>query len=145
LNLLKNKMAGISLKYDRRNENSSVVNSLYQFSRLHLYGIEETGSILYVYIFSAVALIILLVACVNFINLFTAKAFIRGKEIGIRKVVGAGKKHIIFQFYGETFLLSVFAFGAALILAEVFLPAFNNLSDKQISLNFLSNTGLIIS
>jgi putative ABC transport system permease protein len=141
---LRAKIAGTAKKYDKRVENKTLMNDLQLFSRAHLYGLNDIGPVLYIYIFSSIAIIVLIVACINFINLVTAKASIRGKEIGMRKVVGAGKKHIIWQFYGETLLLSIVAFILALILAMMILPRFSLLAEKQLSLNFGANTFLII-
>lgn len=140
---LRAKMAGTAKKYDKRIENEKMINGLQPLARVHLYGLNNIGPILYIYIFSGVALIVLLVACINFVNLVTAKAFVRGKEIGIRKVVGAEKKQIIFQFYGETLLLSVFAFVLALTLVMLILPHFNLLAEKQLSLDFFHNPILL--
>jgi predicted permease len=144
VNTLMTKMSGTTKKYDKRTDNNKTINSLQPISRIHLYGLNSIGPILYIYIFSAVALIVLFVACINFINLITATASERGKEIGMRKIVGAGKNHIIWQFYGETFLLSVLAFILAYILALIMLPGFNELAGKQLRLNFIHNPILII-
>jgi len=93
--------------------------------------LNSIGPILYVLYISAVALIVLFVACINFINLITATASERGKEIGMRKIVGAGKHHIIWQFYGETFLLSLLAFVLAYILALIMLRVLMNLPENN--------------
>ena len=108
------------------------------------YGDNATGEgrIEYVRLFSVVAIFILVIACINFMNLSTAKASRRLKEIGIKKVVGADRKQLILQFLSESLLLSlcatVFAVGIALLL----LPAFNTVTGKQISLHF--DTTIII-
>ena len=96
------------------------------------------GSIQYVYIFSAVALLVILIACINFMNLSTARYSRRAKEVGIRKVAGALRKNIIYQFLGESIFMSLFAFAAAIVLIMLVTPAFNNLSGKTISLNTLT-------
>lgn len=141
---LRTKIADTAKKYDKRVENKNLINSLEQFSRIHLYGLNDAGPILYVYIFSSVAIIVLIVACINFINLITAEASARSKEIGMRKVVGAGKKQIIWQFYGETLLLSAIAFILALTLALLILPGFNVLTEKQLNLDLINNPYLLI-
>ncbi|MBN1482275.1 ABC transporter permease [candidate division KSB1 bacterium] len=128
------KMAGTTMNYDKRNQNVTIVNSMRPVSRIHLHAVQGAGPILYVYIFSAVALIVLIVACINFINLFTAKATVRCKEVGMRKVVGAGRGHIMLQFFGETFLLSLFSLFFALLFSLILLPVFNTLADKQLSM-----------
>ena len=94
---------------------------------------EPTGNRTYVYLFLNVALIILLIACINFINLSTAASLPRSKEIGVRKVLGAGRIHIIRQFLFETFLMSFLALIVAIALLEVALPSMNELTNKQLS------------
>ncbi|MBN1271108.1 MAG: ABC transporter permease [Candidatus Aminicenantes bacterium] len=89
------------------------------------------GNINYVYLFSAVALLVLIIACFNFINLSTAKSAKRAKEVGLRKVFGAYKKQLIKQFMGESILLSMFGLVLGLILVLLALPIFNNLTNKQ--------------
>jgi hypothetical protein len=87
-----------------------------------------------VVLFSGLALFVLLVACINFMNLATARAVNRAKEIGLRKVVGACRRNIIAQFYGETFLTTVLAVLAAAVLFITLLPAFEHVSGKEIGL-----------
>ncbi len=99
-----NKIAGTTKKYDKGSRIKHLINNIQKFSETHLYYPGTTGPILYIYLFSAIAIIVLFVGCINFINLITARASVRGKEIGMRKVIGATKKHIVWQFYGETFL-----------------------------------------
>lgn len=99
----------------------------------------QTGSkSVYVHLFSLIAIFILVIACINFMNLSTAKASQRMKEVGIKKVVGAGRGQLIFQFLTESTLLSVFAMLFAIVIAWALLPEFNNLTGKQITLNFSS-------
>src|SRR4051794_2666496 len=93
----------------------------------------KTGNINNVYIFSIVAVSILLIACINFINLTTARAVERAKEVGIRKVVGAEKKQLIIQFIGESVILCLIAFVLTIILSALLLPLFNQLAGKIIS------------
>ena len=139
----RNKIAGTTKKYDKRVENKNLINNLQKFSESHLHFPGTTGPILYIYLFSAIAIIVLFVACINFINLITARASVRGKEIGMRKVVGASKSHIVWQFYAETFLLSIIAYGLAIFITELFLPAFNLLAEKNLSLKFFHNPILL--
>jgi len=113
--------------------------SLIPVTRIHLYsdrqGGEELsppGSIQYVAIFSAVALFILLIACVNFMNLTTARSVKRAKEIGIRKVVGAVRPALIRQFISEAVLFSFFSMILALAMVILILPVFNQLTGKHI-------------
>lgn len=91
-----------------------------------------------VYAFAIIGLFILLIACINYINLTTAKSEKRAREVGIRKVMGALKKQLVFQFYGETFIITFLAGILAIGLAELFLPYFNQLADKQLSLGIYS-------
>ncbi|MBI2506012.1 MAG: ABC transporter permease [Candidatus Latescibacteria bacterium] len=101
----------------------------------HLWGdIEPQGNITYVYVFSAIAVFILLIACINFTNLATARAVERMREVGVRKVAGARRQQLMGQFIGESILLALTALLVALALIEVGLPAFNVLLGKRLSL-----------
>jgi len=129
---------------------------LVPLARYHLY--EEFGGLMakLVYLFSIVALLILLIACINFMNLSTARALKRSKEVGIRKVAGASRFQLIRQFLGESILNTTFAALIALLLVSLILPAYNsiininnpisysNLTRKQLSLDF-SDISLILS
>jgi putative ABC transport system permease protein len=109
------------------------------------YEAEENGDIKRVYIFSAIALIILLIACINYMNLSTARSTLRAREIGIRKVTGATRSELIFQFLSESVLISwlsmLLAFGATVLL----IPWLNKLSGLQLSINLLLEWKWIIS
>lgn len=104
----------------------------------------EIGAIKYVYIFSLIALFVLSIACINFVNLSTAKSVTRTKEIGVRKVIGARKEDIVIQFYWETFVMIVIAFLLAVILVEFLLPFYNTLTGKELSMNILNNWKIFI-
>ena len=97
-------------------------------------GYVDGGRIEYVRLFTLVAVFILLIACINFMNLATARSTKRSKEVGIRKVVGAIRSALIGQFIGEALLLTFFSVIIAVALAGILLPAFNNLTGKQLSL-----------
>ncbi len=117
--------------------------SLMPLSKIHLYSnnigfFVSSGDIKYVYIFSFVACIILLIACMNYINLTNAFSLKRTKEIGIKKVVGANRRDLILQYYGETFVITITALGLSLLFVEMLLPLMNNLSGKQLSVNYTS-------
>ena len=99
--------------------------------------IEENGDIKRVYIFSAIALFILLIACINYMNLSTARSTLRAKEIGIRKVIGAQRKEIISQFLGESILITWVALVLAFILINSLLPLINKLSNQSLSFTSL--------
>ncbi|HRO47167.1 ABC transporter permease [Agriterribacter sp.] len=95
---------------------------------------EPGGNAAYVYIFGGVALFMLIVACINFINLSTAGASKRAKEVGVRKVAGSGKWQLIRQFLLESLLITFFALLIAFVLLQLALPLFNNISGKQLSI-----------
>ncbi|WP_315815868.1 FtsX-like permease family protein [Paraflavitalea speifideaquila] len=98
-----------------------------------------TGNINNVYIFSIIAIFILLIACINFINLTTARSTERAREVGIRKVAGAGRPQLIRQFIGESVIICTIAFLLTLGLAALLLPLFNQLAGKQVSQSIFSN------
>ena len=100
------------------------------------YEIEPNGDITYVYAFSIIAFLILLIACINFMNLATARSAGRAKEVGVRKVLGSNRRQLTLQFLMESMLLSVIALGVALVLAVVLLPVFNTLSGKALQINY---------
>ncbi|MFC1564391.1 ABC transporter permease [candidate division KSB1 bacterium] len=104
------------------------------------YEISNNGNMNYVYIFSIIAVLILIIACMNYINLSTARSVDRGKEVGLRKVLGAGKRSIIYQFLGESLLISFFSFLIAILLVIMFIPGLNILTGKTLSSGSLNNT-----
>ncbi|HEX5153759.1 MAG TPA: ABC transporter permease [Parafilimonas sp.] len=114
---------------------------LYPMSQWHLYNEFANGKptgggvITQVRLLSVIAWIILLIACINFMNLATANSQKRAREIGVRKVLGAGKKKLIFQFIGEALFMSAIATVVAVIIISLSLPAFNNLMQKQLLLH----------
>ena len=128
-------------------EQGAVFN-LQPLKKIHLDGNNKfnytnTGNINYIYLFGAIACLILFIACFNFINLTTIQSEIRNKEIGIRKVNGANKKQLKYQFLVETILLTFVATCIALLLSKLLLPYFNQISDKQLTLDFLDIRVLI--
>ncbi len=99
----------------------------------------------YLYILGAIGLFLILASCINYTNLSTALAIKKSKEVGVRKTMGATKKHLIIQFLSETFLLTAFVFIAATLSVRSFLPPLNNFLDKNISLNWLHvNSALLL-
>jgi len=106
-------------------------------------GLKESGNLLFSYFLSGIALFILLIACINFINLAIARSVQRSKEIGVRKVVGSSRKQLIIQFLSESFLLNGLAFVFGAILAHASLPIFNDLSSKQLAISYLFDTRLV--
>ncbi|MDB5008917.1 MAG: cell division protein FtsX [Mucilaginibacter sp.] len=101
------------------------------------------STVQYVYVFSAIALFILLIACVNFMNLSTARSANRAREVGVRKVLGSSKKYLIAQFLTESILVTLVATIIAFITAIALLPAFNQLSGKEIAINSQTLSWLI--
>ena len=95
---------------------------------------EPSGSMSYVYIFSAVALFILLIACINFMNLSTARSAGRAREVGVRKALGSQRHHLVSQFLTESMLVTLIAFLLGLLLADLIMPSFNELANKDLSL-----------
>jgi predicted permease len=124
---------------------------LQSFGDIHLYsshiqfGIEGQGDITYVYIFSLVALFVLVIACINFMNLATARSANRAKEVGLRKVVGAKRAQLIRQFFCESVGMAFLSLILAVVLVELFLPVFANLSGKTLVLNFSSHFHIVLA
>jgi predicted permease len=91
-----------------------------------------------VYIFSVLGILLLIIACINYVNLTTAKASLRAKEVSVRKIVGAGRMQLFYQFLSEAFLISIIALAVTLLLVKLCLPAFNTITGKNFSLLLLS-------
>lgn len=115
---------------------------------------EPNGDLTYIYIFGSIALLILLIACVNYVNLATSRAVERAQEVGVRKVMGAMQGQLFGQFIGESIIVTLIALALALVLATLTLPLFNTLSDRQFSaavwlqptnLGLLFGVGLLVS
>jgi putative ABC transport system permease protein len=131
-------MIGISMAEVRKAGNHFRF-SLMPLTAIHLHSKQQgelapNGDIQYVYIFSAVALFILLIAGINFMNLATARSGKRAKEVGVRKVLGSERGQLIGQFMAESILMTVLAMGLALLLVAVGLPGFNSIAAKELSL-----------
>jgi predicted permease len=122
--------------------------SIYSMNRWRMYdnwknGKEVEGRIKYVHLFSLIAWIILIIACINFMNLSTARSEQRAREVGVRKVLGAGKAKLITQFIGESLIMAFTAAIVALAIVYLSLPAFNSLVEKQLSLDLLNPVHLL--
>jgi ABC-type antimicrobial peptide transport system permease subunit len=102
------------------------------------------GMIEYVRLFTAIAIFVLVIACINFMNLATARSESRAREVGIRKSVGSRRKELIFQFLGESIIISFLAFILALVIVELVLPLYNGLVEKNIHIDY-SNLWLWVS
>ena len=112
---------------------------LHPMNQWHLYdemknGVVTGGRIQYVWLFSLIGIFVLLLACINFMNLSTARSEKRAKEVGIRKAVGSQRKQLISQFFGESIMIAVIAAAIAVILVQIALPFFNDLADKKIAM-----------
>jgi len=105
-------------------------------------GLADGSKSTYSYILTCIAVFILIIACINFINLAVAQSLKRSKEIGIRKVVGGTRKQLIKQFLTESFLVSLIAFVVAIVLTITILPFFNELANKKLSLSYLTDMSL---
>ena len=122
---------------------------LQSFTTMHLNtelppnGLANASNPMYSYILSGIALFVLLIACINFVNLTVARSVKRAKEIGIRKVIGSDRRQLIFQFLGESFLLCFIAFAFAVLIVQLILPVFNDLSNKALALSYLFDAKLI--
>jgi putative ABC transport system permease protein len=119
------------------------------FVKMHLNtayeGVPQASSPVYSFILSAIAIFILIIACINFVNLTIAQSLKRGKEIGIRKVLGSLRVQLIRQFFGESFIVCFGAFVFAVGLAQLSLPLFNEVANKQLSLSYLFDYKLLIA
>lgn len=146
---LKKGVSGNSMNEKIRDYLKSHVNGssseifLQNIRKIHLfsagkyaYDVRGNGDIQYVRILGWVALFILLIACINFMNLSTAQSSMRAKEIGVRKLAGAGRKKLIVQFMGESLIIVLVAHILSMILVELLLPSFNNLSGKDLVVHY---------
>ncbi|GAB4014161.1 ABC transporter permease [Spirosoma migulaei] len=116
---------------------------LYPMSRWHLYsdwknGLNEGGRIQFVWLFGIIGLFVLLLACINFMNLSTARSVNRAKEVGIRKAIGSRRQELVVQFFGESLLVVALAYGVAIVLIFLVMPLFNQVADKQMTVPFLN-------
>ena len=138
VNAVNKKLAGV-VRANSGDTSRSIFAS--KFSDVYLqdsfdHGSRTSSKIEYVKLFSLIALFILIIACINFMNLSTAKAARRMKEVGIKKVVGADRGQLIVQFLLESVLLTLFAMIIAIIIAAILLPSFNQLTGKEIAFHF---------
>jgi len=115
------------------------------FDTEYVEDLSTPGNISYIYIFSVVAVFLLLIASINYMNLATARSAKRAKEVGLRKVVGAYRSQIIGQFIGESLLITLLAVVLALALAQILIPTFNSLTDKQFDSNFFLQKEVILA
>jgi putative ABC transport system permease protein len=130
---------GIDFKYELQ-----PVKDIHLYSKIGSEA-ETGGDIAYVYIFSAVAFFILLIASINYMNLSTARSMNRAREVGIRKVMGSHKKLIILQFLTESFIYTLISLVISIILIIALMPFYNELLDKEISIDILIHPAIIFS
>ena len=127
-----------------------------KFNKLHLMNIadihlhshldseiEQNGDIAFIYLFAIIAAFILAIACINYINLSTARSAKRAREVGIRKVLGAFKRKLIFQFLTESMLVSILSLLTAIVLVALLLPWFNDFTQRELSFNILRDPFLL--
>ncbi len=100
---------------------------------------------MYIYFFSVVAIFLLFIACINFVNLSTAKFSHRSKEVGIKKVVGSSRSQLISQFLSESLVITLVAMILSLTLVELVLPSFNQFTGKDLAIHYLSHWYIIPS
>ncbi len=135
---------------DRINEGNGgsekVIPFLRKYSDIYLHGNTGDGrNIINVRIFAVIAVSVLILACINFVNLSTAQSFKRAREVGLRKVVGAGRKDLIFQFLGEAVSISLIALAIAFALTFLLIPVFNGISGKNISPDEIWSSSTILT
>lgn len=122
---------------------------LQSLTKIHLHSdldseLAPNNNIKNIYLFSTIAFLILIIACINYMNLATARSTQRGKEAAIRKIVGAQRHHLIKQFYGESLIFTLIALAISLVLVSFLLPAFNAFIERDLSLSLLNNPMLFL-
>lgn len=150
----KNSMASLQsklpafMKKEMQGKGATINFYLEPFDEIHMHspygGFEPNNNISYIYILAAVALLILIIACSTYINLSTARSIERAKEVGVRKVIGAGKSQLFWQFIGESGLICLLSVILSLVAAIFLLPFFNQLTDKQLHAQALFSLPFII-
>ncbi|KAA0990883.1 ABC transporter permease [Dyadobacter aurulentus] len=149
LNTISNKIRDIKVKKADESERKFKPQILlHPMNRWHLYsewenGVNVGGRIQFVWLFGIIGLFVLLLACINFINLSTARSEKRAKEVGIRKAIGSVRLQLVGQFFGESLLVVFFAFFLSLVLARLVLPTFNAIADKQMHIPWVDPVFLV--
>ncbi len=149
---LENKIKGFYNTYSNADYKDNEINATLSLQKLediylksdYAYDFIDKGNIDNVYLFSAIAFIVLLIASINFMNLTTARSAKRTKEIAVRKAFGSQRKHLIFQFYIETVFVTLLSFVLALLFVETALPVFNYLSGKELGFGAILSTDIVI-
>ena len=136
------------MKKEMAGEGATVNFHLERFNKIHLYSPYDSfvpnNSITYIYILAAVALLILIIACFTYVNLSTARSLERAREVGVRKVIGALKNQLFWQFINESFLISLIAVLLSLLLSALLLPFFNSLSNEQLEARSLFSLPFVL-
>jgi len=146
IDAVNNGMAQIAKKYDAAYFNFKAQ----PLSFIHLHSnmrgeLEPNGSIAYIYIMGSIAAFILGIACINFMNLTSAHASLRAKEVGMRKVAGAVRPQLVLQFLGESFILTAIAFVLAIIITFLAIPLVNDLMHKSVTMDIRGNIGMFLA
>jgi putative ABC transport system permease protein len=147
---LQARFPGLVQKYFPDSIKDKVEIKLQPLTDIHLYShldyeINPNSDISYVYIFSAIAVFVLIIACINFMNLATARSTNRSREVGMRKVLGAYRMQLVKQFLGESMLLCTIAAFLSILIVEIVLPAFNTFSGKALTTDLLSDWRFLAS
>ena len=142
------KFIKVSTMDEFRKAGNNLQYSMIPLTKIHLYSdrsyeFSPGGNIQYVYIFSAVALFILLIACINFMNLTTARSANRAREVGIRKVLGTERRELIFQFLMESTLMALISLFLGLVMAALVLPVFNDVAAKSMPFSGLFSSRIL--
>ena len=142
-----NQLVATNKNSDTKDKSSYILQPL---KDIHFYSSDiegnsgNIGNITYIYVFSIVAFFVLLIACINYMNLTTARFTNRAKEIGVRKVAGASRRILVWQFLSEAFLVSMLALILALISVEILLPWFNSFTEKKLTLGLQTDSRIWI-
>ncbi|PCJ98752.1 MAG: cell division protein FtsX [Flavobacteriaceae bacterium] len=150
-NMGPNMLAETGVSFEEFTKNNQIGFILQPLTDIHLYSdnssyseLEQGGDVKYVYVFSAVALFMLLIACINFMNLSTAAASKRAKEVGIHKVLGSNKKQLRYQFLSESFMITCIAMILAVVFVLLSLPFYNQLSGKELQFDYFLTPSMFL-
>jgi putative ABC transport system permease protein len=142
---IEDKFLGVLHRHATKGREDERVLRLDQLSRMHLYSdVNGSGDRGMLFIFMGVGILILLTACINFMNLATARSSKRAKEVGLRKVVGAERKQLMRQFLGESLIFAFLSILLAVVLTAVFIPLLNNLTGREILMSHMLAPGLLL-
>ncbi len=147
---LESKLPALLEKYWNKEKAAQYRYFIQPLSKIHLHSqliddeIATNSDIKLIYLFSSIAFLILIIACINYMNLGTARSAQRSKEVGIRKVVGAQKRQLIKQFLGESTILTFIAFLVSILIVEMVLPTFNSFVERELSFNIAENFQFVL-